>query len=68
MPTPKQLVLELKYPGDLAGDVRAWLDAKTSWREMAEKISARCGYEVSHESLRQWYRPADETKTHQAAS
>jgi hypothetical protein len=65
-PTPKQLLLEHTYDGALASDVRSWIIAGTSWREMAERVSARCGYEVSHESLRQWYKPSD--KTDQAAS
>ena len=55
MPSPKQTLLELKYPGDLKADVKAWAAGGTSWRWMAERVSARCGYDVSHESLRQWY-------------
>jgi len=31
----------------------------TSWRWMAERVSARCGYEVSYEALRQWYGKKD---------
>jgi len=55
MPTPKQLLLEHRYDGDLAGDIQIMSSAGTSWREMAERVSARCGYEVSYESLRIWY-------------
>jgi intein-encoded DNA endonuclease-like protein len=59
MPTPKQLLMEHKYDGDLAADIKAMAAGGVSWREMAERVSARCGYEVSHESLRQWYREKD---------
>ena len=55
MPTPKQTLLELRYDGDLAADIKTMAAAGVSWREMAERVSARCGYDVSHESLRQWY-------------
>jgi hypothetical protein len=54
-PTPKQLLLEHRYPGDLAADVKTMAVEGTSWREMAKQVSARCKYTVSHESLRQWY-------------
>lgn len=55
MPSPKQTLLELKYPGDLEADVKAWESEGKTWRWMAERVSARCGYEVSYESLRTWY-------------
>ena len=59
MPTPKQLLLEHRYDGDLAVDIRAWAAGGVSWREIAERVSERCGYGVSYESLRQWYRTKD---------
>ena len=55
MPTPKQLLMEHTYDGDLASDIKVMAAGGVSWREMAERVSARCGYDVSHESLRQWY-------------
>ena len=55
MPTPKQLLLELRYDGDLAADIKIMTAAGTSWREISERVSARCGYTVSYESLRIWY-------------
>ena len=55
MPTPKQLLVEHRYDGDLAADIKTMAAAGTSWREMAERVCARCGYLVSYESLRQWY-------------
>ena len=57
-PTPKQLLLEHRYDGDLAADVKAW-EGSVTWREIAERVSERCGYDVSYESLRQWYRTKD---------
>jgi intein-encoded DNA endonuclease-like protein len=53
--TPKQLLIEHRYDGDLTSDIKKMAASGTSWREMAERVSARCGYTVSHESLRQWY-------------
>ncbi len=55
MPSPTQTLLELKYDGDLAADIKTMNAAGTSWREIAERVSARCGYTVSYESLRLWY-------------
>ncbi len=55
MPSPKQTLLELKYPGDLGADIKAWMTEGLSWRWMAERVSARCGYTISYESLRLWY-------------
>lgn len=55
VPTSKQLLIEHKYHGDLAADIKAMADAGTSWRVMAERVRVRCKYTVSHESLRQWY-------------
>lgn len=55
MPTPKRQLLELLYDGDLPGDVHTFLAADMSWREIAERVSARTGVTVSHESMRQWY-------------
>lgn len=55
MPSPKQLLMEHTYPGNLADDVKAMLAERQTWREIAEQIGARCGYPVSYESLRQWY-------------
>ena len=59
VPTSKQLLIELRYDGDLAADIKTMAAAGTSWREMAERVCARCGSPVSHESLRQWYREKD---------
>ena len=55
VPTSKQLLIEHRYNGDLAADIKTMAAAGTSWREMAERVRARCEYTVSHESLRQWY-------------
>ncbi len=57
MPSPKRLLMEHLYDGDLAADVAAHLTAGTSWREIAERVSARTGVTVSYESLRQWFGP-----------
>lgn len=55
MPTPKQLLLELSYQGDLPKDVERMVTDRKSWREIAREVSAGTGFSVSHESLRQWY-------------
>ena len=55
VPTSKQLLIEHRYGGDLAADIKTMAAAGTSWREMSERVRARCEYTVSHESLRQWY-------------
>lgn len=47
--------MELSYDGNLAADVKAMSASGVSWREIAERVSARCGYEVSYETLRVWY-------------
>lgn len=54
-PSPKQILVELRYDGDLPSDVKKMLGAGMSWREMAERVSARCGHDVSYETLRTWY-------------
>lgn len=54
-PSPKQILIELRYDGDLPGDIKAMIAAGMSWREMAERVSARCGHNVSYETLRIWY-------------
>jgi len=54
-PSPKQILLQLKYPGDLAGDIRNLRAAGSTWCQIAELVSARSGYDVSYESLRSWY-------------
>jgi len=53
--SPKRLVIEQRYDGDLAADIKTWEAAGTSWREMAEQVSTRCTYKVSYQSLRNWY-------------
>ncbi len=55
MPTPKQLLVEHIYDGDLPADIQAMVTAGSSWREIAEQVSTKTGQRVSHESLRQWY-------------
>jgi hypothetical protein len=55
MPTPKQMLLELKYDGDLAHDINAWLAGGQSWRQIARTVSERTGLTVTYESLRSWY-------------
>ncbi len=51
------MLLELKYDGDLAHDVTAWLAAGQSWRQIARTVSERTGLTVTYESLRSWYDP-----------
>lgn len=63
MPTPKQLLLEHLYDGDLARDVAKFTEAGMSWREIAERVSAKSGQAVSYETLRTWY-----GASHKAAS
>lgn len=55
MPTPKQLLLEHTYGGDLAGDIAALVADGKGWREIAQHVTTETGVKVSHESLRQWY-------------
>lgn len=55
-PTPKQLLLEHRYDGDLAAYVKACAASGLwSWREIADDVSQQCSHAVSYESLRQWY-------------
>lgn len=68
MPTPKQLLLEHRYDGDLAGDVKTLAANGMTWREIAELISARCGHVVSYESLRNWYKPKPDQDTDTAVA
>lgn len=56
MATPKQMLLEHLYGGDLSADVAHFLEAGKSWREIATEITDKTGQPVSYESLRQWYR------------
>ena len=53
--TPKQMLLEHMYPGDVAAYVATELADGRSWREVAGAVSLATGLSVSHESLRQWY-------------
>jgi len=58
MKPPKQRLVERLYdpdPGKLRADVQSWLADGTTWRTMAELVSARCEYAISYESLRRWY-------------
>ena len=55
MASPKQLLVEHIYDGDLAADIKAMAAAKKGWRAIAAEVSAKTGCKVSHESLRQWY-------------
>lgn len=55
MPTPKQMLLEHLYGGDLSADVAHFLESGKSWRDIATTISDKTGQPVSYESLRQWY-------------
>lgn len=55
MPTTKQQLIEHLYDGDLAGDIADFTRAGMSWREIAERVSARSGQSVSYETLRTWY-------------
>lgn len=55
MATPKQLLVEHIYDGDLPADVRRLIADGKSWREVASQVSVKTGQSVSHESLRQWY-------------
>jgi hypothetical protein len=63
MTTTKQMLLEMKYGGDLAGDIAEALAAGRSWRDIRHAVEARTGVQVTHESLRQWYRPAQDAQT-----
>ncbi len=55
MTTTKRLLTEHLYDGDLDADVRKFLDARMSWREIAERVSTRSGVSVSYETVRQWF-------------
>lgn len=55
MPTPKQLLLEHLYGGDLSADVARFIESGKSWRDIATEITDKTGQPVSHESLRTWY-------------
>ena len=55
MSTPKQLLVEHLYGGDLAAEVARRTAAKESWRDIAAHVSEVTGQRVSHESLRTWY-------------
>jgi hypothetical protein len=61
MTTTKQMLLEMKYGGDLAGDIAEAVKAGRSWRDIRHDVEGRTGLHVTHESLRQWYKPAHET-------
>jgi hypothetical protein len=54
-PSPKHLLLEHLYTGDLDADVAAMIADGKSWRTIAETVSHRAGIAVSHESIRKWY-------------
>lgn len=53
--TPKQLLLEHLYGGDLDADVARFLEEGKSWRSIADLLTERTGHSVSYESVRQWY-------------
>ena len=55
MPSPKQLLVEHLYTGDLPADVREMSKSGRSWRDIAETISTDVNLTVSYESLRTWY-------------
>lgn len=55
MPSPKQLLIEHLYAGDLYADVLRMCQDGRSWRDIADDISAAAGQPVSYESLRSWY-------------
>lgn len=55
MPTPKQLLVEHLYDGDLPAEVARLIADGKSWRDIAAEVSEKTGQRVSHESLRQWY-------------
>lgn len=60
MPSPKRQLIEHTYDGDLAADVKNLRTAGRTWRQIAELVSARCGYAVTYESLRSWYRETNQ--------
>lgn len=51
----KQQLMELMYPGDLCADVGHLSSAGMSWRDIAERVSAECDYDISYQSLHTWY-------------
>lgn len=53
--TPKQMLLEHRYPGDLPADIAAMIAEGKGWRLVAAEVGERSRLKVSHESLRQWY-------------
>lgn len=55
MTTPKKLLLEHLYAGDLAAEVARRTAAGESWRTIATHVSKATGQDVSYESLRVWY-------------
>ena len=59
MTSPKRLLLEHLYPGDLPYDVARWVESGQSWRVIAKTVAARTGQDVSYESLRVWYGATD---------
>lgn len=55
MATPKRLLMEHLYDGDLAAEVARRTEAGQSWREIAAHVSESTGQNVSYETLRTWY-------------
>jgi hypothetical protein len=60
--SPKRLLAETLYPGDLPADVDQWVTEGRSWRWIATHVSNRLAtvpLTISHETLRQWYAAKD---------
>lgn len=55
MPTPKQMLLEHLYSGDLPADIAELRESGTSWRDIAAEVGRKTGQRVAYESLRTWY-------------
>ncbi|MDO5535360.1 MAG: hypothetical protein Q4F65_12005 [Propionibacteriaceae bacterium] len=55
MATPKRLLLEHLYDGDLAAEVARRTEAGQSWRDIANHIAEVTGQPVSYETVRTWY-------------
>jgi hypothetical protein len=54
-PSAKRQLLEMKYDGDIAGDIAGWIAGGISWRSIRDRVQERTGFNVSYESLRNWY-------------
>lgn len=57
--TAKYELLQLKLGRDLAAYVAEKRAGGRDWRALADELSAEAGVDVSHETLRSWFTPAE---------